>query len=95
MQQNLIFILIYGVLFGVFYFFWLAPRQKAQAAAKSARESLAPGDEVILEAGIHGFVADVEGDIAWVEVAEGVELKVSKSAIAAKLSNQDPFTKVD
>ncbi|MEZ5342322.1 MAG: preprotein translocase subunit YajC [Acidimicrobiales bacterium] len=81
-------ILIYAAVLAVFYFFMYRPRKAAQVAAETARNSLEVGDEVVLDAGIHGFIAALEEKTAWVEVADKVELKVSRSAIAAKLNTQ-------
>lgn len=81
-------ILIYGAVLAVFYFFMYRPRKRAQVAADSARNNLEIGDEVVLDAGIHGFIAGVEETTVWLEVADKVELKVAKSAIAAKLNTQ-------
>lgn len=59
-------------------FFLQARRTKK---ANEVQSSVVVGDEVVLHSGIHGFVASVDPDVIWLEVAEGLEIKVSKSAI--------------
>ena len=81
-------ILIYGAVLAVFYFFMYRPRKRAQLAADTARDTLEVGDEVVLDAGIHGFISAVDEQTVWLEVADKVELKVAKSAIGAKISPQ-------
>ena len=43
--------------------------------------SLSVGDEVVLTSGIHGVVRGVDNDVAQVEVATGVVLRVARGAI--------------
>ena len=49
----------------------------------------AKGDLVVTNAGIHGAIAEVEGDVVWLEVAPEVELKITRSAIAERISDVD------
>ena len=48
--------------------------------------SLAAGDEVLLNSGIHGVVKEVEEEsgIIWLEVAQDLELKVLRTAVERK-----------
>ena len=78
-------LLIYIPVFGLLWFVFIRPQQQRTRAAAALRASLEAGDEVILDSGIHGFLTEVEDDVVWIEVAEGTELKVSKSSVAAKV----------
>jgi preprotein translocase subunit YajC len=86
-------ILIYGVILAVFYAVLLLPQQRRQKAKKELLNALQVGDEVLLTSGIHGFVSELDGAIAWVEVAPNVDLKVSRSAIEARLVDESPSEK--
>ena len=44
---------------------------------------------VIYAAEVYGFITAMEGDVVWVEIAEGVEVRVAKGAIARRV---DPTT---
>ena len=82
MEQLFIIILMFGAL----YWLLLRPQQKREKARRELVRSLQPGDEVVTNAGIHGAVAEVEDAIVWLEVAPDVELKVSRDAIAGRVS---------
>jgi len=63
----------------------ILPQQRRTKEHKSLLAALEEGDEVLMNSGIHGFISAIDGEILWVEVAEKVELKVSRSAIAGKV----------
>ena len=39
-----------------------------------------------MNSGIYGFVSAVEDDLLWIEIAEKVEVRVTKGSIARKVS---------
>jgi preprotein translocase subunit YajC len=49
---------------------------------------LVVGDEVVTTSGIFGIVTDLDDDIAMLEVAPGVTLKVAKRAIGGLISQE-------
>ena len=59
----------------------LIMNQRRTKQQHDLEDSLVEGDEVVLHSGIHGFVASVDANVIWLEVAEGTEMKVSKTAI--------------
>ncbi len=71
---------------GAFYYLLLRPQQKREKARRELVRSLQVGDEVVTNAGIHGVVAEVEEAVVWIEVAPDVELKVSRDAVAGKVT---------
>jgi len=77
------------VLMGALYAFMILPQQRRVKAHQQLVNSLVEGDLVVTNAGIHGAIAEVEDDIIWLEVAPEVELKVSRSAIAERLTEDD------
>ncbi len=84
-------ILILVLTLGLMYAFILVPQQRRQKAAAAMLAALKEGDEVILSAGIHGFVAEIDDDVIWLEVDpdSGTVLRVSRSAIGAVVSSAD------
>ena len=82
MEQFLIIILMFGAL----YYLLLRPQQKREKARRELVRSIQPGDEVVTSAGIHGAVAEVEDAVVWLEVAPEIELKISRDAIAGRVS---------
>ena len=61
------------------------PVQLLQKAMAALQSSLAVDDEVVLTNGIFATVTGIESDWLWVEVADGVQVRVTKGSIAQKL----------
>jgi len=74
------------LIFAAMYFLLLRPQRKRQKETAALQSSIAEGDEVILNSGIYGFVSAVEDDLLWIEIAEKVEVRVSKGSVARKVS---------
>ena len=68
----------------MFYLIYL-PQQKQKKQLAALIASLAEGDAVLTSGGIYGVIAEVEDDVVYLEVAPGIELKVSKSAVLRKV----------
>lgn len=75
-------IIIMGV---VAYMLILRPQMKKTKEHQLLTQSIESGDEVLLNSGIYGFVNEVEAETLWLEVSDGVEMKVSKAAIQQKV----------
>lgn len=80
---------MYALLFGGMYFVFLRPRNRRLKEARALASSLAVGDEVVLNSGIYGFVSDIDGDIVWLDIADGhgqerIEIRVTRGAVARK-----------
>jgi len=73
------------LIFGVMYLVLIVPQQRKKRQHTALLASLVEGDEVVLNSGIHGFVGQLEETVLWLEVTEGVELKVARSSIAGKV----------
>jgi preprotein translocase subunit YajC len=66
----------------VMYFLMIRPQKARQEAQRKLMNTLAEGAEVMTTAGIFGFVTAVVDDIVWLEIANGVDIRVTKAAIA-------------
>lgn len=75
-----------ALLFAVMYFALILPQQRRAKETRQLLASLHEGDEVVTSSGIHGFITTLDEQIVWLEVAEGVELKMSRSAVAGKVN---------
>ncbi|MED5606833.1 MULTISPECIES: preprotein translocase subunit YajC [Pseudomonas] len=69
----------------IFYLMIWRPQAKRTKEHKNLLSNLQKGDEVVTSAGIAGKVLKVADDFVVVEVADNVELKFQKGAIAATL----------
>ena len=69
----------------VFYFLMIRPQQKRMKEHGSMVSTLKKGDEVVTNGGLGGTVTKVGDAYMMIRVAEGVEVSVQKSAVAALL----------
>jgi preprotein translocase subunit YajC len=77
------------IFLGLFVLMWIVlivPRQREIRRHQALVAQLAEGDEVMLGSGIYGVITALEDDFVRLDVAPGVELKVAKRAVAAKVA---------
>lgn len=72
-------------MFALLWFLMIRPQMKKAKEHKAMVESLAKGDEVITQGGMAGKIADIGDSYLLVEVAEGVRVKVQRSAVGTVL----------
>ncbi|MEO8160904.1 MAG: preprotein translocase subunit YajC [Arenimonas sp.] len=72
-------------LFGVMYFLMIRPQMKRSKEHRELISKLAKGDEVITNGGIAGRVDELGENFITVEIAEGVRVRMQRSAIVAVL----------
>ena len=70
-------------MFAIFYFLLIRPQQKKAKEHKALLESMKKGDNVITAGGVHGKITAVENDLVTLEVANNVNIKITKSYIAS------------
>jgi preprotein translocase YajC subunit len=76
-------ILILGVLFFIFYFLLIRPQQRRLKQQQDMIKSLKKGSKIITSGGIIGTIIKFEGDdIAVVEIAQDVRVRIAKSSIS-------------
>ncbi|MBW9259121.1 MAG: preprotein translocase subunit YajC [Candidatus Thiodiazotropha sp. (ex. Lucinisca nassula)] len=70
------------VIFGaVLYFLMIRPQIKRQKEHKKLVEGLSKGDEVVTAGGVAGKISDLGENFILVEISEGTEVKVRRSAV--------------
>lgn len=84
-------------LLGAMYWFFIRPQQTKAREHAALLKSIGPGDDVMLNSGIYALVTEVndEDGTAFVEVAPGIELKVSRSAIQTRIADEDDEDSTD
>lgn len=70
------------IVFAIFYFLLILPMRKRQKALQATLEALKRGDRVVTNGGLYGEVTAVEGTVVQLKIADGVKVRVAKSAIA-------------
>src|SRR5213082_1010128 len=81
-----IFILI--LLVGM-WFLLIRPQRRRQMEARRLVQSLAVGKEIVTAGGLYGTITSLDDDEARVKIADGVEVRVAKRAIAGVLSEDE------
>ena len=66
----------------IFYFLIIRPQSKRAKEHKSMMSELAKGDEVATSGGLLGKVTKIGENFVEIEVADGVNVRVQKHAIA-------------
>ncbi len=77
------FLIMMVVLFAIMYFMLIRPQQKRVKDHRNMVQSLAKGDEVVTNGGTLGRITHVGEQFLTLEIAEGVSIKVQKTAISA------------
>lgn len=70
-------------IFVVFYFVLIRPQTKRAKEHSAMVTTLARGDEVITNGGLLGKITEVGENFLQIELAENVQVKVQKQAIAS------------
>ncbi len=81
----------------IFYFFLVRPQQKKDNEKLEMLKALKKGDEVLLSSGIVGFINEIKNteikneiqklNLANLEIANGVIIKIDCSAIIKKINS--------
>ncbi|HHJ18153.1 MAG TPA: preprotein translocase subunit YajC [Gammaproteobacteria bacterium] len=71
------------LIFVVFYFLLIRPQTKRAKEHRKMVEELSKGDEVVTNGGLLGRITQVGENFVQVKVADNVEVKVQKQAIAS------------
>ncbi|MES2532896.1 MAG: preprotein translocase subunit YajC [Pseudomonadota bacterium] len=73
------------LMFVVLYFVMIRPQMKRQKEARAMIEALAKGDEVATSGGMLGKITSISDQYLGLEIANGIEVKVQRSAVVQVL----------
>ncbi len=79
------------LMFVAMYFFMVRPQQKKARHHRELLDSLDVGDEVITTSGLYGMVTDFDGGTVFIEISDGVEIKITRETIANKVVYASDF----
>ncbi|GHV33754.1 hypothetical protein FACS1894187_02920 [Synergistales bacterium] len=68
----------------IFYFFIIRPQRKKQKQHDALIGGISRGDQIITIGGFLGTVREVRDDTFMIELAEGVRVRILKSAVQTK-----------
>ena len=67
------------------YFLLIRPQKRRQREAVQLQSSVEVGDEVMTTSGLYGFITGFEGEIAWLEIDDNVQIRIARAAIQRKV----------
>ena len=77
------------VLLALMWFLIIRPQRRRQQEAQRLLAQIGVGKEIVTAGGLYGTVTAIEGDEVRVEVAEGVEVRIAKRAVAGVVSEDE------
>ncbi len=77
-----------AILAVAFYFLLIRPQRQRTKKAQELSSSLQRGDEVVTVGGFHGRIKDIRDDSIIITIASGVDVKINKSSVSKKVSQQ-------
>ncbi len=85
MQSSMMSMLPLVLMFVVLYFVMIRPQMKKQKEHKAMIDAIAKGDEVVTAGGVLGKVSKIGDSYVGLEVANGVEIQIQRSAVVQVL----------
>jgi preprotein translocase subunit YajC len=82
-NQTVTLVLYFVVFFGIMYFLMIRPQQKQAKQRQALLSSLRVKDKVITSGGIYGKITKVKEKSVMVQIADKVEIEVTKNGIAS------------
>jgi preprotein translocase subunit YajC len=79
-------LIIFVPLLVVMYFVMIRPQQKRASEHRQVLASLEVGDEVVTSAGFYGVITEFDGPTLFLEISDGVEIKIGKDTVANVVS---------
>ncbi|HEY0521389.1 MAG TPA: preprotein translocase subunit YajC [Ilumatobacteraceae bacterium] len=79
---------------GAMYFLMIRPQRRKMRASAVLQSSIEVGDEVMTTSGVYGFVTLIEGDIAWLEIDDNVQIRIARQALQRKVDTSSGETAV-
>jgi preprotein translocase subunit YajC len=77
------------VLLALVWVLLIRPQRRRQQEAQRLLESIGVGKEIVTAGGLYGTVTAIEDDEVRVEIADGVEVRVAKRAVAGVVSEDE------
>lgn len=75
-------LILLPLFFLVFYFLLIRPQQKRMREHAELVNAVEPGDDVLTNGGLYGTIVAVDGQVMELEIADGVVVRIQRSAIA-------------
>jgi preprotein translocase subunit YajC len=78
-------------LLALMWFMLIRPQRRRQQEQRRLLETIGVGKEIVTAGGLFGRVTAVDGDEVRLEIADGVEVRIARRAVAGVVSDdQEP-----
>jgi preprotein translocase subunit YajC len=77
------------LLLGAFWLLLIRPAQRRQKQQQALLNEVEVGDEIVTAGGLYGTVTEVHDDEVRLEIAEGLEVRVARRAIAGVVNEPE------
>ncbi len=82
-------LIVFAALIGLMYVMLILPQQRRVKSHQAMIDSLEVGDEVMTTAGIYGTITAIDDDVAMLEVAPSIELRIALASIGQRATEPD------
>ena len=86
------FLIVMVLLLVVMYVLMIRPQRAKQQQHQSMIDACGVGDDVLTTGGIYGTITQAEGDDLVVQIAEGMNVHMTRRGVAAVLPPEDEET---
>ena len=83
------FLIVLALVLVVLYVMTIRPQRQRQQAQQRMIDAAGVGDDVLTSGGIYGTITQAEGDDIVLEIADGLEVHMTRRGIAAVLPPDD------
>ncbi|MDX6414766.1 MAG: preprotein translocase subunit YajC [Gaiellaceae bacterium] len=77
------------VLLALMWFMLIRPQRRRQVEAQRMLQTIEVGKEIVTAGGVYGTVTAVEDDEVRLRIADGVEIRLAKRAVAGVISEDE------
>jgi preprotein translocase subunit YajC len=76
-------------LLALMYFMLIRPQGRRKQEQQRLLDTIAVGKEIVTAGGLYGTITAVDGDEVRLEVADGVEVRIARRAVAGVVSDDE------
>lgn len=82
-------LVFFGLIGAAMYFLMIRPQRRRMRQTADLQRSIGEGDEILTTSGMYGFVTALDGDTVWLSIADDVEIRISRAAVARKIAGDE------
>lgn len=83
------------LIFAIFWFVMIAPERKKRKSREAMLAEMKKGDKVMTNGGMYATIAAVQDDVITLQVADGVRVRFSRSAVQSVVEDEPKASEKD